>query len=78
MVDSFLASLEYEQRYGRGQGDDAFVDTVFQNVLGRGPDPDGEAYWTVRLADGMPRAEMIANFAESPENKQAVNSVFDE
>lgn len=78
MVESFLASPEYEQLYGTNPDAAAFVDTVYQNVLDRGPDDAGETYWLDQLTSGMPRSEVIAHFAESPENQQNVNDVFDD
>ena len=64
----FLGSVEFSARYG-GLDDGAFVDRLYQNVLGRLPDAAGRAAWTDNLAAGMSRADVVVGFSESAENK---------
>lgn len=72
--DAFANSNEFVMTYG-SLDNSAFVTRVYQNVLGRAPEPSGYAYWVGRLADGMPRGELMVGFSESAENRQAsINS----
>lgn len=72
--DAFANSNEFVMTYG-SLDNFAFVTRVYQNVLGRSPEPGGYAYWVGRLADGMPRGEVMVGFSESAENRQAsINS----
>ncbi|MGI9595596.1 MAG: DUF4214 domain-containing protein [Acidimicrobiales bacterium] len=66
----FALSAEFQARYGQAD-DGAFVDLVYQNVLGRPADGPGRAYWIQQLADGMTRGELMVGFTESPENVAA-------
>ena len=69
---AFLASGEFAQRYGTGQSDGAFVNALYQNVLHRAGDAAGVQTWTGALAGGLSRAEVLADFAESAENRTAL------
>lgn len=68
----FAISPEFVQRYG-STSNAQFVTLVYQNVLGRAPDPTGFAFWQSELDAGRrARGQVMADFSESPENK-AVN-----
>lgn len=46
-----------------------FVDRLYGNVLGRGGDAEGAAFWLGQLDSGaMSHAQVLVAFAESPEN----------
>ena len=63
----FAESNEFAMRYG-DVDDDGFVTLLYQNVLGRLPDPGGFAHWTGYLNSGqLSRAEVVQRFSESPE-----------
>ncbi|HYI61877.1 MAG TPA: DUF4214 domain-containing protein [Acidimicrobiales bacterium] len=62
----FATSDEFVTRYG-DLGDEAFVDRIYRNVLGRAPDQEGMAYWMKRLAGGSSRGWVMVQFSESPE-----------
>jgi hypothetical protein len=63
----FAASSEFTNRYG-ALSNQAFVQRVYQNVLGRTPDPGGLAYWTKRLdTRKIGRGQVMINFSESSE-----------
>lgn len=62
----FSESPEFTDRYG-AIGNAAFVDRVYQNVLGRSPDSGGRSYWIGRLGSGTTRGEMMIGFSESNE-----------
>ncbi len=67
IADNFSLSPEFTSRYG-SLTDEQYVDLVYQNVLGRAPDPGGRQYYLERLADGrLTRGTMMVGFSESPE-----------
>lgn len=63
---AFAASAEFVDTYG-ALDDDAFVDLVYQNVLGREAEPAGRAFWIVQLGLGLERGRLMIDFSESPE-----------
>ena len=63
---SFADSAEFEVTYG-ALGNEAFVDLVYENVLGRPGEPDGRAFWIALLEQGVTRGEVMLAFSESPE-----------
>lgn len=64
---SFAGSNEFRRRYGT-LSDAAYVDLVYRNVLGRGPDASGRAHWLRKLAAGASRGSVMTSFSESSEN----------
>lgn len=67
MAASFMASPEFPARFG--PVDDArFVELLYGHVLGRDPDPEGGDYWRSLLDGGTTRAEIVHQFAQSPEH----------
>ncbi len=50
------------------------VERLYRDVLGRAPDPGGRAYWTGRLAEGVPLAEVGSAFYGSSEYRRAAGS----
>ncbi|GGK46973.1 DUF4214 domain-containing protein [Salinarimonas ramus] len=70
---AFIASPEFASLYGTRVSDERFVDLLYQNVLGRGGDAQGVAYWDDYLASGRgDRADVLANFTLLPEFGQRV------
>ena len=70
VASSFLGSAEFAERYGSNVTDEKFVNTLYQNVLGRAPDTSGLNYWLGQLSSGAEtRYEALLGFAESAENK---------
>ncbi len=72
--NQFAASGEFQSTYGsldNGQ----FVDLVYQNVLGRAPDPGGRAHWKGQL-DGntTSRGQVMLQFSESAEYRGLINA----
>ncbi len=66
---SFSRSPEFEHRYGN-LTDDEYVQRVYRTVLGRQPDPDGEAYWLGLLERGeLHQPELMLYIALSSEYK---------
>lgn len=68
--DGFAASPEFTSTYG-SLSNGQFVTQVYQNVLGRAPDSGGYSYWLNRLNTGMTRGQLMVNFSESAEFKNA-------
>ena len=67
----FVASAEFGATYGP-LDDDAFLHTIYENILGRDPDAAGFVFWHDALAHGLARAQLLAQFSESPENQTHV------
>jgi hypothetical protein len=70
VADGFATSKEFELRFGvepGADGDLKFVRQVYDNVLDRLPDPEGEQYWLGVLEQGLPRAQVVLWFSESVE-----------
>lgn len=49
---AFVESAEFVSRYGTGLNAAQFVNIMYQNVLGRPADPEGEAFWINEMAKG--------------------------
>ncbi len=65
--DSFAASAEFVETYGQ-LDDRAFVELVYENVLGRAGEASGVAFWTGELAAARrTRGEVMIGFSESAE-----------
>ena len=64
---TFAASSEFTNRYG-SLSNNAFVQLVYQNVLGRSGDPGGISYWTKQLdLKKKNRGQVMTGFSESSE-----------
>ena len=73
----FNSSPEFIETYGE-LSNQAYVETVFQNVLGRAPAQEGVVFFTSRLDDGRTTtSRVLANISESPENVAKTAVVFD-
>lgn len=63
----FTESPEFVGTYGE-LSDAEFIQLVYGNVLNRPPDPQGIAYWTAQLGEGLiSRTRMMVDFSFSPE-----------
>lgn len=70
VAQAFVSSPEFKQDYGNTT-DTQFVTLLYNNVLGRDPDPAGLQSWRAVLADGRSRAQVVVGFSESAEFKTA-------
>jgi hypothetical protein len=71
--NAFAASPEFAATYG-SLSNQAFVDLVYRNVLGRSADASGLAYWVGQLSGGrLNRGGVMIGFSESSEYKAATN-----
>ena len=53
----------------------AFVNRVYQNVLGRAPDAAGLAFWTGQLNTAqLTRGQMMLQFTVSPEHRTRIQN----
>ncbi len=66
IATAMVSSPEFETRYG-SLGDASFVEQIYRNVLDRGPDAEGEAFWGEQLGLGVPRGTVVSAFSESEE-----------
>jgi len=66
---NFVDSPEFSAIAAPEASSEVFTSALYQNVLGREPDPSGLVYWTTQLDSGMQdRADVLMGFANSPEN----------
>jgi hypothetical protein len=69
VASGFLGSAEFQARYGNPNSN-AFVTSLYRNVLHRDPDAGGLAYWSAAIdSGGLSAAQVLVDFSESPENK---------
>ena len=67
--DFFAGSEEFQQHYG-ALSNEGFVNLIYQNILGRAPDPGGYAFWVGELNSGRwTRGQVMIGFSESAEYK---------
>ena len=64
LVRSFFDSREFQ---AKDLSDDAFLDIVYQAVLGRNPDEAGKNSWQMWLDKGLTRDMVIINYIKSVE-----------
>lgn len=62
IADRFTGTPEFEGLYA-GTTNAEYVERVYQNILGRGPDQAGRTYWVGQLDSGMGRGEMVVLIA---------------
>lgn len=68
IATGFMQSSEFQNKYG-ALNDSAFVNLLYQNVLGRAPDQAGLDFWVNQLGPAHQTREVVlVGFAESPEN----------
>ena len=74
MSAAFVASAEFQSKYGPAQTNDQFVTSLYSNILHRAPDPSGYTGWLNFLDSGqLNRADVLIGFSESTENHGAVD-----
>lgn len=76
VAQSFINSAEFKNQYGSSLSDAVFVEKLYQNVLHRAGEQAGVAYWNKVLAEGTPRADVLAFFSEGTENQAAMLQVI--
>ena len=74
---TFAGSSEFKSRYG-SLSNQAFVNLIYQNVLGRPGESSGISYWTNQLNAKMKnRGQVMAGFSESSEFKRTSKPSID-
>ncbi|MEM9148440.1 MAG: DUF4214 domain-containing protein [Pseudomonadota bacterium] len=73
---AFTDSLEFQTRYGVDPEDEAYVEALYDNVLGRPGEAGGVDFWTAELGAGRSRAEVLLAFAEAPETVVIVDQLL--
>ena len=69
IAQHFATSTEFRREFG-DLSNEGFVDTVYENVLGRAADSGGKNYWLRRLDSGsVSRGRLMIEFSESSENR---------
>ncbi len=78
-AERFAESEEFASRFGEDLSDEAYVEVLYGNVLGRKADPSGAGFWEDLLArEDVDRADLLLAFADSPENRsQEAESIED-
>lgn len=70
--DFFSQSPEFNRRYG-ALNNAGFVELIYENILDRGGDDKGSAFWNEQLDGGhRSRGDVMLGFSESPEYKAAM------
>lgn len=67
IAQDFTNSSEYQNLY-RGLSNQAFVERLYQNVLGRPGESAGVSFWVGTLNNGASQAQVLNGFSDSPEN----------
>jgi hypothetical protein len=68
VATEFINSGEFIGRYGSSLSNAAFVDALYQNVLSRGGDAGGVAYWSQQLDNKLQdRSDVLVQFTQLPE-----------
>lgn len=63
---AFSTSTEYNVRFG-AQSEEAFINQLYNNILGRDADASGYSYWIEEIASSGDRSGMIVSFSNSAE-----------
>jgi len=67
IAESFVASSEFNNLYG-SLSNEAYVDLLYNNALGRQADAPGKAYWLDQLDKGASVGAVLIGFSESQES----------
>jgi hypothetical protein len=69
VAKDFLNSSEWLATHAAGATDSAFIDQLYHQVLDRGADAGGQAYWLAQLNSGLSRGDMLLQLARSDEHQ---------
>lgn len=73
----FIRSPEFRARYGAQPTAEQFVSALYANVLHRPPEQAGYDWWVDTVKKGADWPSVLISFAESAENKAALQSTLD-
>ena len=80
LTDNFMSNGEYCGFFGLAGGcsspptDSQFLTLLYQNALGRQPDPSGFQFWLTQLGGGVARDAVVADFISTSEFQQRYGS----
>ncbi|MFC1579101.1 DUF4214 domain-containing protein [Pseudomonadota bacterium] len=77
IAKKFYESPEFIEKYGT-LDNRQFVEQLYRNVLGREGAPSGIDFWESHLDNDVPRERVLAQFADSIENKSKTEELFSE
>ncbi len=77
VAKGFLESEEAIKLYGANPTAEEFVSKLYNNVLHRAPEKAGYDFWVNAIKLGFSRSELLAQFAESAENRAQVIGVIE-
>lgn len=79
VANGFLSSAEFQAVYGAKPSNIDYVGKLYQNVLQRDGETSGIKFWVSQLETGArDTADVLAGFAESPENVALVGQTISE
>lgn len=78
IAQGFVGSAEFKEAYGTDLNSSAVVGQFYRNVLGREGEQEGVAFWTGRLDGGDSVANVLTQFAQSPENIARVSPAIED
>lgn len=77
VAEGFVASPEFASLYGDVLDSTIFLTSLYDNVLGRAPDPLGEAFWSDELDSGrIDVASLLVSFSESAEFQDQTEAFY--
>lgn len=69
IAQGFIASPEFQGKYGTNPSYETYLNLLYQNILGRAPDEEGLSYWLTNMQNGIDTpAVVLASFSEGYEN----------
>ena len=79
LAAEFVDSPEFVENFLADDSDEAFIDALYLNVLGRVADDAGKAYWLARFqAPDADRNDLLWSFAGSDENVERIQDDTDD
>ena len=69
LANDFLASPEFQARFGTNLSNEQYIDRLYENVLDRDPSAGETQFYVDAINTGTSRAQLLVNFSESPENQ---------
>ena len=75
-ASSFIASSEFQARYGSAPSNGDLLTKLYSNVLGRAADQSGYDWWLTQMNNGLSKTNVLVEFAQSAENQSAVATLI--
>lgn len=76
IATNFLASPEFQTRFGTNLSNEQYIDRLYENVLDRDPSASEVQFYVNAINQGTSRGQLLVNFSESPENQAKTASVI--